>query len=79
MPALSSLVEGLWLRIGPVLNLDLRNNGSWRRSAPPAVKAHRTLLEALRAGDGAAAKAALAMDINNAADVILPGTGLKES
>lgn len=79
MPALSSLIEGLWLRIGPVLNLDLRNSRSRRRSDPPAVKAHRALLEALRAGDGAAAKAALAMDINNAAEVILSGTGLKES
>lgn len=78
MPALSSLIEGLWLRIGPVLNLDLRNSGSRRRSDLPSVKAHRALLDALRAGDGAAAKTALAMDINSAAEVILSGTGLKE-
>lgn len=79
MPALSSLIEGLWLRIGPVLNLDFRNSGSRRRSDLPAVKAHHALLDALRAGDGAAAKAALAMDINTAAEVILSGTGLKEA
>ena len=79
MPALSSLIEGLWLRIGPVLNLDLRNSASRRRSDLPSVKAHRALLKALRAGDGAAAKAALAMDINSAAEVILSETGLKES
>ncbi len=79
MPALSSLIEGLWLRIGPVLNLDFRNSESRRRSDLPAVKAHHALLEALRAGDGAAAKAALAMDINTAAEVILSGTGLKEA
>lgn len=79
MPALSSLIEGLWLRIGPVLNLDLRNGGSRRRSDLPSVKAHRALLDALRAGDGAAAKTALAMDINSAAEVILSETGLKES
>lgn len=79
MPALSSLIEGLWLRIGPVLNLDLRNSGSARRSDPPSVKAHGALLEALRAGDGAAAKAALALDINSAAEVILAGSGLKDA
>ena len=79
MPALSGLIEGLWLRIGPVLNLDLRNRGSRRRSDLPSVTAHRALLDALRAGDGAAAKAALALDINSAAEVILSETGLKAS
>ena len=79
MPALSSLIEGLWLRIGPVLNLDLRNSDSVRRSDPPAVNAHRALLDALRAGDSAAAKAALALDIDSAAEVILAGSGLKEA
>ena len=79
MPVLSGLIEGLWLRIGPVLNLDLRNRASRRRSDLPSVKAHRALLEALRAGDGAAAKAALALDIHSAAEVILAGTGLQES
>ena len=79
MPALSGLIEGLWLRIGPVLNLDLRNSGSRRRSDLPSVKAHRALLDALRAGDGAAARGALALDINSAAAVILAGTGLREN
>ena len=78
MPALSSLIEGLWLRIGPVLNLDLRNSASRRRSDLPSVRAHRALVDALRAGDGAAAKAALASDISSAAEVILSGTGLKQ-
>ena len=79
MPVLLSLIEGLWLRIGPVLNLDLRNTSSRRRSDLPSVKAHRALLDALRAGDGVAAKAALAMDINGAAEVILSNNGLKEA
>jgi len=78
MPVLISLIEGLWLRIGPVLNLDLRNMTSRRRSDLPSVKAHRALVEALRAGDGAAARLALAMDINGAAEVILLNNGLKE-
>ena len=76
MPALSSLIEGLC--IGPVLNLDLRNSASRRRSDLPSVNAHRALVDALRAGDGAAAKAALTSDISSAAEVILLGTGLKE-
>ena len=77
MPSLSSLIEGLWLRIGPVLNLDLRNSASRRRSDLPSVTAHRALLSAFRAGDGVAAKAALASDIKGAAEVILAGKGLR--
>lgn len=76
MPTLCNLIEGLWLRIGPVLNLDLRN-GSSRLANPPSVRAHRAMLDALRAHDGLAAKQALTMDIQCAADVILSGTGLK--
>lgn len=76
MPTLGNVIEGLWLRIGPVLNLDLRN-GSSRLANPPSVLAHRAMLNALRAHDGPAAKQALAMDIQSAADVILSGTGLK--
>ena len=76
MPTLRNLIEGLWLRIGPVLNLDLRN-GSSRLSDPPSVRAHRAMLKALRAHDGQAARQALSLDIQSAADVILSGTGLK--
>lgn len=78
MPTLSSLIEGLWLRIGPVLNLDLRDSASRRRSDLPSVTAHRALVGALGAGDSAAAKAALARDIEGAAAVILAGNGLRE-
>ena len=77
MPTLSSLIEGLWLRIGPVLNLDLRNNASRRRSDLPSITAHHALVNALRAGDGVAAKAALTRDIKGAAEVILAGNGLR--
>ena len=44
----------------------------------PSVHAHHALLDALRARDGAAAKTALALDINSAAEVILSGTGLRD-
>ncbi len=77
MPTLCSLIEGLWLRIGPVLNLDLRNSASRRRSDLPSVTAHHGLVNALRAGDGVAAKAALAQDIEGAARAILAGNGLR--
>jgi DNA-binding GntR family transcriptional regulator len=77
MPTLVNLIEGLWLRIGPVLNLDLRN-GSSRLANPPSVRAHAAMLKAMRAHDGEAASQALAMDIQSAAEVILSGTGLKD-
>lgn len=76
MPTLRGLIEGLWLRIGPVLNLDLRSRSS-RLFNPPSVRAHRAMLDGLRAHDGAAARLGLAMDIQSAADVILSGDGLK--
>ena len=79
MPVLFSLIEGLWLRMWPVLNLDLRNTSSRRRSDFPSVKSHRALLDALRADDGVAAKTALALDINSAAEVIFSNNGLKDS
>src|SRR6218665_526927 len=75
MPTLLTLIEGLWLRIGPVLNLDIRN-GSSRLANPPSVRAHRAMLDGLRAHDGLAARNGLAMDIQCAADVILSGDGL---
>lgn len=77
MPTLCMLIEGLWLRIGPVLNLDLRM-GPRRLSNPPSVLAHAAMLQALRAGDGPGAKQALAADIRSAADWILSGDGLKD-
>ena len=72
-PVSLSLIEGLRLRIGPVLNLDLRKTSSSRRSDFPSVK------WTLARGDRVAAKTALATDINSAADVILSNNGLKES
>lgn len=76
MPTLCALIEGLWLRIGPVLNLDLRSRAG-RGANPPAVKAHQAMLDALKAADPQAAKAALALDIRSAADSILAGGGLR--
>ena len=70
MPTLYGLIEGLWLRIGPVLNLDLRS-GAERLHALAAHEHHAHLVAALERRDGAAARRALVGDIQSAADYIL--------
>jgi DNA-binding GntR family transcriptional regulator len=80
MPILLQLIEILWLRIGPILNYDLRS-GSKRLEAR-TISDHRTRLvktlnhhgqfvEAIRAGNAEDAKAALRRDIENAAEFII--------
>lgn len=70
MPNLLQIIDGLWLQVGPVINLDLRASGR-RLKEVEAHKHHARLILALRAGDGAAARQALADDIRAAADFIL--------
>ena len=53
-----------------MINLDLRASGR-RLKEVEAHKHHARLIAALRAGDGAAARQALADDIRAAADFIL--------
>jgi DNA-binding GntR family transcriptional regulator len=69
LPALTQIITGLWLKIGPVLNLDMRS--SMRRlSQNEAELHHAALVAALVAGDSAAARAALVADIKGAARFI---------
>ncbi|MDR3100055.1 MAG: GntR family transcriptional regulator [Paraburkholderia sp.] len=70
MPMLLQMIETLWLRIGPILNHDLRS-GSKRVGERVAVKHHDNLLDALRKGDSDAACAALRGDIESAAAYIV--------
>ena len=70
MPALFGLIEGLWLQIGPVLNLDLRS-GPERLKALAAHEHHAHLVAALESRDGVAARRALVGDIESAAEYIL--------
>lgn len=70
MPMLLQMIEALWLRIGPILNHDMRS-GSRRVSEQVAVGHHARLVEALRRGDAPAAKEALRGDIESAADYIV--------
>ncbi|MBC9176847.1 GntR family transcriptional regulator [Roseomonas ludipueritiae] len=75
LPVLEELIDRLWLKVGPVLNLDLRANPE-RLASGGAVGFHARAARAVRMGDGAAARAAIAEDIGNARDFILARGGL---
>jgi DNA-binding GntR family transcriptional regulator len=75
LPTLAEIIGGLWLKAGPVLNLDLGANPE-RLAAGGAVRFHAEALAAIRAGDGPAARAAIAADIRGAADFIIARGGL---
>lgn len=67
---LLAIIERLWLKVGPIINLDLRGSPERLRFGG-AVRFHAALLEAIRNRDPEAARAALAADIQGAADYIL--------
>jgi len=69
LPELLPIIEGLWLRIGPVLNLDLRSNVS-RVRVGRAAGHHGRILAAISNGDPRAARRALSADIAGAAEHI---------
>lgn len=67
LPTLLSIIESLWLQAGPLLNIQQRVYSESNRT----VQAHhRVLLKALRHRDGAAARAAVVSDIEEAAEII---------
>ncbi|WP_326538473.1 GntR family transcriptional regulator [Pseudorhodoferax sp.] len=70
MPMLLQMIESLWLRVGPILNYDLRM-GTSRVSDKVPVDHHGRLVAALKKQDGAAAAEALRGDIESAADYIV--------
>ncbi len=70
MPALLQIVEGLWLQIGPVINLDLRASPERLKEGEAHIH-HARLVEAVRQRDGDGARAALTADIMSAGDFIL--------
>jgi len=69
LPTLVSIIEGLWLKIGPVLNFDLKVSPERLRTGG-AARQHQRLVAAVEAGDGAAARKALTDDIEGAASFI---------
>jgi len=76
-PTLAAIIRTLWLKAGPVINLDLRANPE-RLAKGDAVRLHAKLLAAIESGDGAGAREAIGADISTAADVILSRGGLLE-
>jgi len=70
MPMLLEMIGSLWLRIGPILNYDFRS-GSARVTEHVSVDHHERILTALKNKDAAAARKALAGDLQGAADFIV--------
>lgn len=75
-PILTSIIESLWLKVGPVINLDLR--AAQRLSTGGAERYHAALVEALSARDGKGARKALAGDIRSSSEFILATWQLPE-
>lgn len=73
MPSLVEMIERLWLKAGPVLNLDMRSERN-RLKGGSAMQAHAALLAALKTRDVAVAREALQADIGSAA-LHIEGTG----
>lgn len=70
MPALTAIIEGLWLRIGPLLNLDLRA-GTGRLASGIAANCHARMVAAITSGNAEGAREALREDITSTAEYIL--------
>lgn len=65
MPILEDLVRSLWLRCGPTVRLLYE-----KTYCPPEIHPHIELLDALRAGDPARARAAVERDLRYAGEFI---------
>jgi DNA-binding GntR family transcriptional regulator len=76
-PTLVEIIRALWLKAGPVINLDLRANPD-RLASGGAVGKHAEILRAILGRDAAGARASVAADIEGAADFILSRGGLPD-
>ncbi|QUS40500.1 GntR family transcriptional regulator [Tardiphaga alba] len=74
-PILVEIIRALWLKAGPVINLDLRGNPD-RLAKGEAVRFHADVRKAIEQGDAEAARAGIAADISGAANFILSRGGL---
>ena len=77
LPDLVEIIGGLWLKIGPIINLDLRENPE-RLETGGAVRFHAQATDAIARRDGAAARAAIAADISGTAAFLLAKGDLAE-
>lgn len=69
-PVLLSLIERLWLLVGPVVNYDLRQSTERLRKRP-ALDYHARMISALAKRDALAAREALVGDLVTAAQIII--------
>lgn len=69
-PTLVGIIRALWLKVGPVINLDLRENPE-RIYTGGAVRFHAEILDAIVKRDPDKARAGIAADIKGASDFIL--------
>jgi DNA-binding GntR family transcriptional regulator len=67
MPTLLSIIESLWVQIGPLLTIQQR---IYSKAPDQAQLQHRRALRAFRRRDGAQARAAIVADIQDAAEII---------
>ena len=74
-PVLVEIIRALWLKAGPVINLDLRANPE-RLAKGDAIRCHADVSRAIVAGDQTRSQAGIAADIGGAAEVILSRGGL---
>jgi len=74
-PILVEIIRALWLKAGPVINLDLRANPE-RLAKGDAIRCHADVRQAIAAGNSGAALDGIAADISGAADFILSRGGL---
>jgi DNA-binding GntR family transcriptional regulator len=75
LPRLLEIIEALWLRVGPIFIIEARSSPE-RLEKGSAHLHHGHALAAIEAGDGAAAREAIASDIRAAASYILTRTRL---
>ncbi|MFE3839302.1 GntR family transcriptional regulator [Pseudogemmobacter sonorensis] len=67
-PELLQVIEGLWLKVGPVFN-GLFDTDHYREHANDE---HRNIMAAIRRGDAVGAREAMAQDLVLAAEALLP-------
>ncbi|WP_245429634.1 GntR family transcriptional regulator [Mesorhizobium sp. DCY119] len=65
LPILLSMVENMWLRMGPIIAAVYMQGGRGM------IQYHHDILDALRRRDGEAAEWAIRQDINTTADILL--------
>jgi DNA-binding GntR family transcriptional regulator len=76
-PVLLEIIRALWLKAGPVINLDLRENPE-RLENGGAIQRHADAVAAIMARDADGAREAIAADISDASQFILSRGQLPE-